>query len=75
MLASLTQNLTISERSDWERFIEKLNGLVQTGRVRRVSPLKRLNADNEEWYLDPETRISTRSGSSPTVASSVFSAL
>jgi hypothetical protein len=74
VLASWTQSLMISERFDWERFIKNLNGLVQTG-VRRVSPLKRLNADNEEWYLDPETRISTRSGSSPTVASSAFSAL
>jgi hypothetical protein len=55
ILESLTDNLTITERSDWERFVQKLNHLVQTGRVRRITPAKRLKADNEEWYLDPET--------------------
>ena len=55
ILESLTYNLTITEHSDWERFVQRLSHLVQTGRVRRVTPTKRLKANDEEWYLDPET--------------------
>jgi hypothetical protein len=55
ILESLTANLTITEHADWEQFVQRLNHLVQTGRVRKVSAMKRLRADDEEWYLDPET--------------------
>lgn len=55
ILASLTANLKITDRSDWERFVKNLNDLARTGRVRRITPMKRLLSDDEEWYLDPET--------------------
>jgi hypothetical protein len=55
ILSSLTDNLTITERPGWDCFMEKLNDLVSAGRVRRITPMKRLLVDNEEWYLDPET--------------------
>jgi hypothetical protein len=48
-------NLIIAEHSDWERFVQRLNDLVQNGRVRRIAPMKSLKANDEEWYLDPET--------------------
>ena len=55
ILTSLTANLTITEHSDWEQFVQRPNRLVQAGHVRRISAMKRLRADNEEWYLDPGT--------------------
>jgi hypothetical protein len=55
ILESLTTNLTIADHADWEQFVQRLSHLVQTGRVRRISAMKRLRADDEEWYLDPET--------------------
>ena len=55
ILESLTANLTITERSDWERFVQRLRDVVDTGRVRRISAMKRLRADDEEWYLDTVT--------------------
>jgi hypothetical protein len=54
-LESLTVGLAITEYPDWVTFVERLNGAVRTGRVRRVPVLKQVWSRDEEWFLDPET--------------------
>jgi len=57
ILGSLTDALTITEYEDWLIFVQRLQELVASGRVRRIpQPVgnKRF-AKEDEWYLDPDT--------------------
>jgi hypothetical protein len=57
ILESLTDGLTITEYSDWLIFVERLNGAVREGRVRKVPipAIKNLWSRTEEWFLDPKS--------------------
>jgi hypothetical protein len=57
MLASITDELHIRDSyDDWLIFVDRLNKLTASGRVRRISPLpNRYFGKGDEWYLDPET--------------------
>ena len=57
ILRSVTDGLTITEYEDWLIFVQRLQELVRSGRVRRVpQPVgNRRFAKEDEWYLDPET--------------------
>jgi hypothetical protein len=55
VLESLARDLIITEYSDWEIFVERLNEALRSGRIRRAPIIKPVWGTYEEWFLDPET--------------------
>lgn len=55
LLRSLTDGLTITEYSDWQIFVKRLEDATRSGRARRVSATRRVFVQGEEWYADTET--------------------
>ena len=54
---SVTDGLKITEYQDWLIFVQRLQDLVRSGRIRRISPSvgNHRFAKEDEWYFDPET--------------------
>lgn len=56
ILESLTEGLTITEYPEWMIFAERLNRVLESGRIRKVPVLNPVwGGSSEEWFLDPET--------------------
>jgi hypothetical protein len=55
ILGSVTDQLTITQYDDWLIFVQRLEELVRSGRVRQIPAMRTVFLKQEEWYLDPDT--------------------